>query len=116
MHHKKQATDGSKTHSHGGHMWMMAVCFGVPVIGLLTIAILGINLPSLETILLLICPIGMIGMMYFMHRNDSGKDAGHSCASSKQTGDGLDGDIESDDNRPGQPIPIAPKRAGSLEA
>jgi len=73
----------SSNHSHKGHMWMMAICCGLPIIGFLAIAVLGISMPSLETVLLLICPIGMIAMMYFMHRDN--------CASSKKdTGDNLD--------------------------
>lgn len=73
----------SSNHSHKGHMWMMAICCGLPIIGFLVIAVLGISMPSLETVLLLICPIGMIGMMYFMHRDN--------CASSKKdTGDNPD--------------------------
>ena len=73
----------SSNHSHKGHMKMMAVCCGLPIIGFLTIAVLGISMPSLETALLIICPIGMIGMMYLMHRDN--------CASSKKdTGDDPD--------------------------
>jgi len=76
----------SSKHSHKGHMWMMAICCGLPIIGFLAIALLGISMPSLETVLLLICPIGMIGMMYFMHRDN--------CANSKK---------DTDDN-PDQPF------------
>jgi glucan phosphoethanolaminetransferase (alkaline phosphatase superfamily) len=61
------------TTSHKGHMWMMAVCCGLPIIGFLAIAALGVSLPSLETALLLICPIGMIGMMFMMNKNSSTK-------------------------------------------
>jgi hypothetical protein len=57
------------TTSHKGHMWMMAVCCGLPIIGFIAIAVLGVSMPSLETALLLICPIGMIGMMYMMRRD-----------------------------------------------
>jgi hypothetical protein len=57
------------TTSLKGHMWMMAVCCGLPIIGFIAIAVLGISMPSLETALLLICPIGMIGMMYMMRRD-----------------------------------------------
>jgi hypothetical protein len=67
------------TTSHKGHMWMMAVCCGLPIIGFLAIAVLGVSLPSLETALLLICPIGMIGMMFMMNKNSCTKsknDAG----------------------------------------
>ncbi|NCF38049.1 MAG: hypothetical protein GWP56_17000 [Gammaproteobacteria bacterium] len=67
-------------HGHKGHMWMMAICCGLPIIGFLAIAVLGISLPSLETVFLLLCPIGMIGMMYFMHRDG--------CTSSRQDEDG----------------------------
>ena len=55
---------------HKGHMWMMAVCCGLPIVGLLAIGVIGISLPSLETFLLLLCPVGMIVMMYLMHRGD----------------------------------------------
>ena len=51
-------------------MWMMAVCCGLPIVGLLAIGVVGISLPSLETFLLLLCPVGMIVMMYLMHRGD----------------------------------------------
>jgi hypothetical protein len=57
------------TTSHKGHMWMMAVCCGLPIIGFIAIAVLGVSMPSLETALLFICPIGMIGMMYMMRRD-----------------------------------------------
>ena len=64
-------SDKNKTshQGHKGHMWMMAICCGLPIAGFLAIAVLGISLPSLETALFLLCPIGMIGMMYFMHRD-----------------------------------------------
>jgi len=64
-------SDENKTshQGHKGHMWMMAICCGLPIAGFLAIAVLGISLPSLETALFLLCPIGMIGMMYFMHRD-----------------------------------------------
>lgn len=65
----KSDENKSSHHGHKGHMWMMAICCGLPIAGFLAIAMLGISLPSLETILLLLCPIGMIGMMYFMHRD-----------------------------------------------
>lgn len=60
--------------SHKGHLWMMAICCGLPIAGFLAIAVLGVSLPSLETLLLLLCPIGMIGMMYFMHRDGCAGD------------------------------------------
>lgn len=58
----------STSHSHSGHMKMMAICCGVPILGFLLIAGLGLSLPSLETALLLICPIGMIVMMVMMRK------------------------------------------------
>ena len=67
-------------HGHKGHMWMMAICCGLPIIGFLAIAVLGISLPSLETALFLLCPIGLIAMMFFMHRDG--------CKSSRQNEDG----------------------------
>ena len=65
---RQDESSTGKKHSHNGHMWMMAICCGVPIVGLLTILWLGISMPSLETALYLICPIGMVAMMYMMHR------------------------------------------------
>ena len=105
----------SSNHSHKGHMWMMAICCGLPIIGFLAIAVLGISMPSLETLLLLICPIGMIGMMYLMRRDN--------CASSKR-----DTDDKPDQTYIGKeseriPVPIenenratAAKQTGTFEA
>ena len=74
--------DENKTshHDHKGHNWMMAICCGLPIIGFLAIAVLGISLPSLGTALFLLCPIGMIAMMIFMHRDG--------CKSSRQNENG----------------------------
>lgn len=66
-------------HSHGKHMLMMAVCCGLPIVGLLAIGAIGISSPSLETLIALICPIGMGIMMFSMMRNKEGEDKGHSC-------------------------------------
>ena len=66
---QKDSNEQEIKRSHKGHMWMMSICCGLPIIGFLAIAGLGISMPSLETVLLLICPIGMIGMMYLMHRD-----------------------------------------------
>ncbi len=74
-------SEKESTHSHSSHLKMMAICCGVPIIGFLIIGGLGINAPSLETILLLVCPIGMVAMMYMM-RNKSGSQ-GHSCCQSE---------------------------------
>jgi hypothetical protein len=65
----EKSNRNENTASHKGHMWMMAVCCGLPIIGFIAIAVLGVSMPSLETVLLLICPIGMIGMMYMMRRD-----------------------------------------------
>lgn len=75
----------STGHKHMNHMWLMALCCGIPIIGLIAIASLGIASPSLETLILLICPIGMVGMMYMMHRDQkSGKEGGSCCSSSEK--------------------------------
>ena len=64
--------------SHIRHMWMMLIFCGVPIIGFLVIGLSGINMPSLEILILLICAIGMIGMMYMMSRDSHGKQKHHS--------------------------------------
>jgi hypothetical protein len=77
----KTKTDKNEKHNHSGHMKMMAICCGVPIIGLLLISYFGIVNTSLETILLLICPIGMVAMMVMMRKKEHGHshDKSHSC-------------------------------------
>jgi hypothetical protein len=77
---KHSSTDKKQSHSHTKHMWMMVLCCGLPIVGFLAIGALGISSPSLETLIAIICPIGMIGMMYMMHRDQQKKnDGGHAC-------------------------------------
>ena len=103
-------------HSHAGHMKMMAICCGLPILGFLAIGILGISMPSLETLLLLICPIGMIGMMYMMNRDSQGKEKGHSCCQSEKSEDESVTGISYDDAENAKPGPTKPQQPGSLEA
>lgn len=70
----------SPEHSHTSHLKMMAICCGIPVIGLLLIAGLGINSPSFETLLFIACPVLMFGMMYNM-RKKSGSHEKSCCQS-----------------------------------
>ncbi len=73
MHNKPDKSKPGR-HGHKGHLWMMAICCGLPIVGFVAIAGLGVSLPSLETLFLLLCPIGMAGMMYFMHRDGCARD------------------------------------------
>ena len=66
-----------KGHQHRRHVWLMALCCGLPIVGFLVIGLIGISMPSLETALLFVCPIGMIAMMYFMHRDHRTQVKGH---------------------------------------
>jgi len=61
-------------HSHAGHMWMMAIFCGVPIIGFLAIGLSGVNVPSLEIVFFIMCAIGMVGMMVMMNRDSDGKE------------------------------------------
>lgn len=72
-------------HSHFRHMWMMAVCCGVPIMGFIAIGASGINAPSLETLIALICPIGMVGMMIMMSRDKQKEGKGDSCCEQEET-------------------------------
>lgn len=56
--------------SHKGHMWLMLIFCGLPIIGFLAIATLGVSLPFLELALFMICAIGM---MYVMNRSSREK-------------------------------------------
>jgi len=104
---KHSNSNKKQGHSHAKHMWMMAICCGLPIIGFLAISALGIGTPSLETLIALICPIGMVGMMYMMHRDSQKKEGGHSYCHSEQKkesdiGDGKN-ETEETPARIGQP-------------
>lgn len=86
----------------------MAACCGLPILGFLAIGVLGIAMPSLETALLLICPIGMVAMMYMMNRDNKGK-AGSCCQSEETKGEPAVEEIAKDDT-------AKPRKLGSLEA
>ena len=60
---------------------MMAICCGLPVVGFLVIGGMGISSPSLETLLILACPIGMGYMMYMMRKKHGAQE--QSCCSSE---------------------------------
>lgn len=105
--------DKSKqNHSHAKHMWMMMICCGLPIAGLLVIATIGISVPSLETFLLLVCPVAMVGMMYMMHRDnhENGKD--HSSCTTENENAQSPGDINGTEESPPARLP----KSGSLKA
>ncbi len=113
---KHSSTDGNKKqgHSHTKHMWMMAICCGLPIIGFLVIGVIGISMPSLQTLLLIICPIGMIGMMYIMHRDGQAKDS--ACCDSKKPAEGSGVESAQQVIEDSQQAGSKPKKPGSLEA
>lgn len=55
---------------HVKHIAMMAVCCGLPILLLVGISVYGIASQSLETLILLICPVGMVSIMWMMMRSD----------------------------------------------
>lgn len=71
--------DKGVTHAHQKHMWMMAACCGLPVVGFLVVGALGISSSALDTLITLICPLGMVIMMYSIMRNRVGEEHGDSC-------------------------------------
>ncbi len=73
--------NGEKGKKGFNHMWMMAICCGLPIVGFMILGALGTRSASLETLLLGICPIGMVAMMLMMHRNNK-HTAGSSCCES----------------------------------
>ncbi|MBT3226187.1 MAG: hypothetical protein HN580_09825 [Deltaproteobacteria bacterium] len=59
-----------KTESaHSKHLWLMAICCGVPILGFLLMGSLGFSSPSLELLFAVVCPIGMGAMMFMMAKN-----------------------------------------------
>ena len=76
------ATEKEIKHSHLKHMKLMAICCGVPLLGFIAIGVFGISAPSLETLLLVICPVGMGAMMWMMMREQRSGSSAHSCCQS----------------------------------
>jgi len=109
-------TDKSKKqgHSHAKHMWMMVACCGLPIAGFVAIGILGISMPSLETLLLVICPIGMVGMMYMMNRDKQGNR--NSCCQSEKSEDEPVASITNGSPQNANRTDTRPQQPGSLEA
>ena len=75
--------NGDKKKKGFNHMWMMAICCGLPIVGFIVIGALGITSASLERLLFWICPIGMIAMMFMMHRNNEHTEGKSCCESVK---------------------------------
>ncbi len=69
------------------HIWLMAVCCGLPIIGLMLIGVFGISSSSLETLLFLVCPIGMGIMMLKMHSSHEHAKGSPCCDSKGKTQD-----------------------------
>jgi hypothetical protein len=115
---KKIEKTGNKKQgrSHAKHMWMMAICCGLPIIGFLAIGVLGLSMPSLETLFLVICPIGMIGMMYMMRRDNQGKEEGNSCCQSEKPEDESVPHIANESAESIDSGPAKPQQSGTLEA
>lgn len=71
---------GHGVHNHLGHMWMMLLCCGLPVIVLAVISLLGTGFPGVRTalygILPFLCPVMMIAMlpMMFIRGKNNGRD------------------------------------------
>ena len=66
------------------HMWIMAICCGLPIVGFMIIGALGTRSASLETLLFWICPIGMGAMMLMMHHKEGHKEGSSCCASGEE--------------------------------
>jgi hypothetical protein len=81
---ENETGDGDKKKKGFNHMRMMAICCGLPIVGFMIIGVLGIRVPSLETLLFWVCPIGMGYMMLKMHRKDEHSE-GNSCCESRET-------------------------------
>jgi arginine exporter protein ArgO len=75
---RNHSNTGSRApHSgHAKHIAMMAVCCAVPILLLAGISVYGIASQSLETLILLICPIGLGAMMWMMMRSHKSASEG----------------------------------------
>lgn len=81
-HNKK---DNQNTHSHKGHMWMMILCCGAPLLVLLLVSLMGASFPGIRvaliSILPFICPVLMVGMIPMMFMKSKHKE---DCCDPKQ--------------------------------
>lgn len=76
MKRKCFSTPASKQRGHLKHIAMMAMCCGLPILLLISVAAYGINSQSLEFLILLICPIGMGLMIWMMMRDRESPEVG----------------------------------------
>jgi len=113
---KHSGSDEKQSHSHAKHMWMMAACCGLPIVGFFAIGALGISAPSLETLIALICPIGMVGMMYMMHRDSQRKEKGRSCCQTEDTEHDLRDGVAGDGAESAELEPVQIEQPGSFKA
>ncbi|MBF0382909.1 MAG: hypothetical protein HQL69_17950 [Magnetococcales bacterium] len=80
---KKQENSDAQSNNMHKHMWIMAACCGLPLIGFLAIGALGASATSFEPLFSLICLVGMGYMMFSMFR-DQRHGKGGSCHDKKQ--------------------------------
>jgi hypothetical protein len=113
---KHSETNTKQGHSHAKHMWMMAICCGLPIVGFLAIGALGVSAPSLETLIALICPIGMVGMMYMMHRDSRKKEGGHSCCHTESTEEKTESGLADNGVKGTEKVPAQAEQPGTFRA
>ena len=81
---KQAETKNQPNHMHK-HMWIMAACCGIPIIGFLAIGALGASSASFEPLFSLICLVGMGYMMFSMFRDQRHGKGGSCCHDKKQS-------------------------------
>ena len=90
--HKEQ-----QYHSRGSHLKMMIVCCGLPLLVLFAITILGIDIPSVEILILIACPILMVTMMSRMNKSSSNAEQ-QSCCQTPSSSENVQSTIDADKN------------------
>jgi Na+/melibiose symporter-like transporter len=76
--------DNEKHKKHkSGHLWMMVLCCGIPILILLMLPLINGILPGASNILgaavPFLCPVMMFVMMFFMFRNGKKENSGNDC-------------------------------------
>lgn len=79
---KKEENNDVKENGHRtGHLRLMIICCGLPLLALIVVSAVGLDASSIEILLLIACPALMITMMSMMNRKHGQREQNSCCQS-----------------------------------